>query len=348
MKKRVVLGISGGVDSAVSAYILKKSGYEVIGVYLSLHSIKNELLSELDILRNSLKIDIIEHNCENEFKDCVISPFIKSYIDGKTPNPCIKCNPQLKFRTLFRIADELGVPFVSTGHYAGISGHYPDRYLIRGQDRIKDQSYMLYRLDKKWLNRIIFPLGSMDKDTVKSIAEDIIPGNPGFKKESQDICFLKGQTLFDFLKGETSSSQTEGKIIDRQGNILGKHKGIFSYTIGQRKGLGLSGGPWFVHSIDPDSNILVVSGEEDIKSDSIYCEEAVWHNPLVDKNEIFQGQHRYRAKPFRLRISSAGEGNFTVKTCQPVKAAAPGQALVIYQGNRVIGGGTIIASNKEE
>ncbi len=337
--EKVLLGMSGGVDSAASALVLKKRGYEVTGLYLHMTGDQAETVRKLDSIRKKLDIDIFEIDVSQSFQE-IISSFRNAYLSGLTPNPCIMCNPLIKFRYLLREADRLSICKIATGHYARITEKEGCFYIQRGIDIIKDQSYMLYRLENSSLNRILFPIGDMYKSDIVKLAEGEFGSEICSQKESQDICFLQKKGLQEFLRENAASQLQKGIIVDHKGNVLGKHNGIFSYTIGQRKGLGLPDGPWFVYDIDPKASIVRVGKRSEVYSDVICCREPVWHgDPEI--HEPLEGQHRYNARPFRLNIAFKREDTFSVKCEEPVSAPAPGQALVIYWKDLVLGGGTI-------
>jgi tRNA-specific 2-thiouridylase len=282
------------------------------------------------------------------FDDLIIRPFVETYISGKTPNPCVVCNPQVKFRMLFDSADKMGYDYVSTGHYARICSEVPGRYSIhRGLDRQKDQSYMLYRLENEYLSRMILPLGELKKQEIRNQIDHVFGDLFVNETESQDICFLHGKTHHDLIlqKSDLFLSGRKGDIIDRHGQVLGVHNGIFHYTIGQRKGLGLSGGPWFVLSLDPQENKVVVGAEKDLFPSVIHCTSPVWHGN-VSIGDIYHAQHRYRTKPTRIQITDISRYSFTVKVLDLMRAPAPGQSLVLYKSDEVLGGG-IINSTEE-
>lgn len=344
--EKVLLGMSGGVDSSASALVLKEQGYKVTGLYLHMTGDRSETGRKLDKVREKLHIDVLEINVRQSFQE-IISSFKNAYLSGLTPNPCIMCNPLVKFRYLLNEADRLGICKIATGHYARIAERKGCFFIQRGIDIVKDQSYMLYRLENTTLNRILFPLGDMYKKDIVKLAEGEFGSEISSQKESQDICFLQKKGLQKFLRENAPQQLQKGLIVDHKGNVLGKHNGIFSYTIGQRKGLGLPDGPWFVYDIDPKANVVRVGKSSETYSDVIFCREPVWHGD-PEKHEPLEGQHRYNARPFRLNISFKTEDTFRVKCNEPVSAPAPGQALVIYWGDLVLGGGTIAKPDKKE
>lgn len=345
--EKVLLGMSGGVDSAAAAAILKSQGYEVTGLYLNTIGKDSNTREKLQFIQQRLNINIVEKDVREEFHYRVIEPFIRSYLSGLTPNPCIECNPSLKFSLLIEYADLNDISYISTGHYGRIKKEKGRYFIFRGRDRAKDQSYMLYRLDNLILERILFPLGMLYKEEVKELAGRTIGERIASRGESQDICFVRNMKLKEFLKDKAPQEMREGSIIDSKGRILGKHDGIFSYTIGQRKGLGLPGGPWYVNDIDPSNGTVRVGKRSDIYFDSIFCKDALWHEEPFS-GEILQGQHRYNTNPFDLTVELISKDTFTVKCFEPVKAPSPGQAMVIYRGEKVLGGGTIESGKRSE
>ena len=288
MSKVVILGMSGGVDSTMALKMLKKEYDKVIGVnhivYKGVKSSSKEVLERAENICRNEGIPFYVMDLTTEFKECVIDNFINSYIEGTTPNPCVICNRKIKFTAFFEAVkkmlfeknevtaeDEL---FYSTGHYVRTVREGKNLFLKRSLDRTKDQSYMLYRLSQDILSRSVFPLGkSLKKDIVEKAASEGLP----FRsiKESQDICFIEGEYT-DFIKEKSSHKSRPGKILDTKGEFLGKHRGYVNYTIGQRKGLGLGNGPWFVVKIEPETNTVVVGRAEEQGIKEFEVEDLNW------------------------------------------------------------------------
>jgi len=349
MGKKVILGMSGGIDSAVSAYLLREKGYVVEGVYLAMtESYDPVQFTRVQEICDSLNIRSYKVDCKKLFQERVIGPFIREYFNGNTPNPCVMCNPGFKFQVLLQQAAIHEADLVSTGHYARIIPSKGKTHLARAKDTSKDQSYMLYRIKEDILGKIILPLGELEKTEVFSLGRDLFGHSISFQGESQDICFLRSGTVRIFLseKGD-SEIFMPGPIYDEKGVEIGRHKGIFGYTIGQRKGLGLAGGPWFVHSLDVQGNALYVAREESILFNVVKCSDPVWQMEISGGQE-FLAQHRYRTRPLKVRIRDISDHSFTVETDDLFKAPAPGQSLVLYCGDLVAGGGIINFSKREE
>ena len=383
---KIVVGMSGGVDSAVAAYLLKEAGHEVIGVMLrtwsSTTEYEGEILDEPDedtyVEQNKcceiddaravcfkLGIPFYPFNCVKEFSDRVISPFVEAYISGKTPNPCIECNRYVKFEKLIHVADILKADFVATGHYAKKVELPNGRLSVKRSDALKkDQTYMLYKLSQDQLKKVIFPLGEFDKKKVREIAQKaLLP--VADKKDSQEICFVPDDDYAGFINryclnnkkhlytdkdaAENSSYtiEKEGDFIDKAGNVLGRHKGIIHYTIGQRKGLGLSmGHPVYVCKLLSNENKVVIGEEEDLFSSSILIRD---YN-LMSIEDIGKGE-RIRGI-VKIRYHHAGEWAYIEKydeEClkltfdKPVKSPTPGQSAVFYDEDGCVLGGGIIS-----
>lgn len=344
----VLVGMSGGIDSSFTAHLLKQKGMQVYGLFLHMAG-KTDLLKQKKVqdICKVLGIPFQIEDCSGVFNKQIIDPFVESYLKGSTPNPCVICNAEVKFKLLFSYADRNGIDLVSTGHYARISRNGCGSYsLLRGLDPNKDQSYMLYRLEKEWLSRLIFPLGVMDKSDIRDLSENIFGPMLKNETESQDICFLPDTSLKDLLTKRAGNQHDHtGPIEDTKGTILGKHMGVFRYTIGQRRGLGLGGGPWFVLAIDPARNAIVVGSEKELFPNIINCTFPVWHGNVSIGDE-FHAQHRYRAQPVRIKVTSVEKGHFTVNVLGQMKAPAPGQSLVLYREDKVVGGGIILSTGR--
>jgi len=339
-KKKVLIGLSGGVDSSVAALLLKKQGFDVVGGFMNLEADDNKCcsLESKNMAKEVaaiLNIPFYVFDFKKEFKKRIISKFINQYQENITPNPCVDCNKEIKFGLFLEKALALDFDCISTGHYVRKDEKDGLYRLLKGKDQKKDQSYFLWKLNQKQLKKIIFPLGNYTKEEVRKLAKKY--KLPTFEtKESQEVCFVK-TTLFDFLKEKIG--EKEGKIFDLEKNDLGHHKGMHFYTIGQRKGLGLSGGPYFIIKKDNKNNILIVSKNElDLFSKEVSIKEINW---ITDKNNKFpinaRVKIRYAHKPALAKI---WKDKIIFDKSQ--KAVTPGQSVVFYKGIEALGGGVIV------
>ncbi|MDE5764305.1 MAG: tRNA 2-thiouridine(34) synthase MnmA [Ruminococcus sp.] len=358
-KKRVMVGMSGGVDSSVSALLLREQGYEVMGVTLKLFSDEDIVEAEKEGKTCCALSDVMdarsvayrlgfEHlvfNFKDKFRECVMKNFTESYLCGRTPNPCIECNRHVKFDKMLRRAIELEYDYIATGHYA--VNEYDEksgRYLLkRPKDRSKDQTYVLYSLTQEQLSHILFPLGNLEKSQVREIAENAGLVNHD-KPDSQDICFVPDGDYVSFIKKFTGTEIPEGDFVDMQGKILGRHRGIINYTIGQRKGLGISlGRPAYVVKKDIPANTVTLGDEKDLYTKSLIASDvnlisvAEISKPMRVTAKIRYSQHEQPAV-----VSYLGNGEYMVEFDEPQRAVTKGQAVVLYDGDIVVGGGTII------
>lgn len=356
--KKVMVGMSGGVDSSAAALLLRDMGYEVMGVTLKMFSDEDiETASETEKTCCSLN-DVsdaksvarrlgFEHLTFN-FKDCfrenVMNKFAEGYLSGRTPNPCIECNRYVKFDKMLRRAMELGYDYIATGHYAvcEYDKEYGRYLLKRPADRSKDQTYVLYSLTQEQLAHTLFPLGRLEKSKVREIADKAGLVNSN-KPDSQDICFVPDGKYAEFIKRFTGTEISEGNFADMQGNILGTHKGIINYTIGQRKGLGISlGKPAYVVRKDTASNTVVLGDEEELYTSSLIAEDV----NLISVSELTEpmrvtAKTRYSQNDRPAVLSYMGGGKYMVEFDEPQRAVTSGQAVVFYDGDIVVGGGTI-------
>ena len=346
MKKKVLLGMSGGVDSSTSAIILKKQGYEVIGVTLNLFS-NSSCCSYIDVKEvcNQIGIEHFIYEGKEEFDKYVIKDFINEYKNCKTPNPCIKCNKYLKFGKMYEKAKELGCDYIATGHYAKIeySEKYKKNVLKKSNAVGKDQSYVLYSIPKELLDKIIFPLEDFEnKEQIRKIAEEnnLKVAN---KKDSEDICFIPDGNYKEFLENNSEIKEKEGNIVSIKGEILGKHKGLYKYTIGQRRGLGISNKvPLFVIGFNPKKNEVIVGEEDKLYKKELYATDInlLLFDSITEPLKV-NAKIRYSSKEVAATIYPIKENKMKVEFEEPQKAITPGQAVVFYIDDIVVGGGKI-------
>lgn len=347
MKKRVLLGMSGGVDSSVAAYILQEQGYEVVGLTMKVipdevdgGSCTKGIVKDAESVCKNLGIEHHVVDFREVFDRKIIRYFVDEYLRGRTPNPCVACNKQIKFDEFFKKADELNCDFVSTGHYAKIVCEDGVHYLVRPEDRKKDQTYFLYGINREQLSRILMPLYGINKDEVREIAEKIglrIHDKP----DSEEICFIPDDDHGEFIKARVEDIKP-GDFVDSNGKFVGKHKGIIHYTIGQRKGLGIAlGKKVFVSEIIPSTNTIVLGDEDKIFKKSLYAENVNFltmdglKKPIEVKAKI-----RYAMKESKAIVSPYKNG-IRVDFEEAQRAITKGQSVVFYDGDKVLGGGII-------
>lgn len=336
---KVIIGFSGGIDSTMAACFLREEGHSVIPVTLVFHAKNREETlwrAHKAAVTAGMDAPIVE-DVSDLFQKNVIQSFLSSYERGCTPNPCIYCNEKVKLKSLFEVAARHGCKAVATGHYARTSNGR--RFgIFKGIDPRKDQSYMLYRLPRDWYERIHFPLGCRTKQEIKQKAWTLFPSLKDITVESNDLCFLAKGRLPDFLEENVSNSP--GEIVTIDGKTIGTHRGLSQYTIGQRQGLGLSKGPWFVVDKYITSNRLVVGRRNNLAVNVIECSDIVLHEDLFS-GQIVSMRHRYRTNFVNSEILSISKEKLRIFCHEPACGVAPGQSAVLYSGDRIIGGGII-------
>ena len=346
MKKKILLGMSGGVDSSVSAVVLQEQGYEVIGATMKLWEDTEKAIEDAKKVCEKLGIEHHVIDCTEKFRCRVINKFISEYENAKTPNPCVECNRYLKFGAFYEKAKELGCEYIATGHYA--KTEYSEKYkryvLKKSDEEKKDQTYFLYYIPKEEIEYIIFPLQNRtSKEETRKIAEKNSL-QVAHKKDSQEICFIPDNDYQKFLQKYSSQKPKVGNIVLKDGTVLGKHNGLINYTIGQRKGLGISyKEPLYVIKLDIQKNQVIVGTEQALYSKELIANEINWlaidklKEPLKLKAKV-----RYRAKEAECTVYPIENEQVKVIFDEPQRAITPGQSVVFYDEDIVIGGGKII------
>ncbi len=361
-KKRVVVAMSGGVDSSVTAALLLRSGFEVVGITMRLGSQDSEgqdsarpsccsIESVEDARRvaGQLGIPFYAVNFETAFKEEVVDYFCQEYSAGRTPNPCVICNERLKFGKLMHLAHELEATHVATGHYARISrDDVAGRYILRkGVDAQKDQSYALFSLTQDQLKHTLTPLGEYTKSEVRDMAKSLSL-KVAHRPESQELCFIWDNDYNRFLRERISGNIHPGPILDIAGNVVGEHRGVQFYTIGQRKGLGSFGKPMYVLRIDPRANAIVIGNEDDLLVDRLTASGANFISiPKLDGHTEVTAKIRYTDPGAEAVASPMSDDRFQVVFSEPRKTVTPGQAVVLYDGDTVLGGGWIDGPDRQ-
>lgn len=358
MPKKVIVAMSGGVDSSVAALLLKNQGYEVIGITMQIWQDSEpqtgaccslEAVNDAQRVAWQLGIPHYVLNFRDEFKARVIDYFCAEYLQGRTPNPCIACNRYLKFESLLSKAISMQADFIATGHYARIlfDEHAAQFQLCTGLDGHKDQSYALYTLTQYQLEHILLPLGTYTKPEVRRLAEEA-GLQVSHKAESQDLCFVSAGRYGEFVDNYIGSEAKPGAFRLSDGKILGSHKGIHHYTIGQRKGLGLAlGHPSYVTGIDPETSTVWIGNNDDLFHSSLIAENVHFISEVLPEKAFpATAKIRYSATRVPISVTPLDNNRIQVDFTAPQRAITPGQAVVLYDGNQVLGGGTILSVGK--
>ena len=358
MSRKVVVGMSGGVDSSVAAWLLKEQGYDVIGVTMQIWQDEDTEVQEAeggccglsavdDARRVAMDLGIPYYvmNFKEEFRKNVMDYFVGEYVEGRTPNPCIACNRHVKWESLLRRSMAIGADYIATGHYAQIDRLPGGRYSLKTSvTASKDQTYALYNLTQEQLSHTLMPVGSYHKEEIRDMAKRL--GLPvAHKPDSQEICFIPDHDYASFIEEYTGRELPPGNFVDLDGRVLGRHRGITHYTVGQRKGLNLSmGRPVFVVEIRPETNEVVIGDNEDVFTNVLRCDKLNWMavDGLHGKPMDVIAKIRYSHKGSPCTIREIGDDMVECRFHEPVRAVTPGQAVVFYDGDYVAGGGTII------
>jgi tRNA-uridine 2-sulfurtransferase len=375
MKKKVVVAMSGGVDSAVAAALLQKEGYECIGVFMRLGGDPSDNLdADVDLVACSSQKSLTQSATPSTSKGCcsssdaadaryvagllnmpfyalnfqhdfggIIDYFVREYNAGRTPNPCVRCNEYLKFGKLARYARAVGADYVATGHYARVAQLDGKTCLMRGRDHAKDQSYVLFGVPAQELERMLLPIGELKKTEVRQMAQEL--GLPVFNKpDSQEICFVPDQDYARLVRKKTPEAMRPGPLVTPQGAPLGTHAGHQQFTIGQRRGLGVAlGHPVYVTAIDAVTNTVTLGKKEDLLRRGLIAREVNWIAPPPPTEHPIRctAKIRYNSPPAAATVMLTGPDHLTVRFDEPVSAITPGQAVVCYDGERLLGGGWI-------
>lgn len=356
-RHRIVVAMSGGVDSSVAAALLKEEGHEVIGISMQVWDYSKFTAPEGETFGTCCSLDDIYDarrvaeqvgipfyvvNFEEEFQRLVIDDFVEEYFRGRTPNPCVRCNERIKFALLLHKARELGADYLATGHYARITRDDAGRFhLLRGLDPGKDQSYFLFTLTQEQLGRVLFPLGGMTKQEARRLAAHY-GLRVAEKGESQEICFVPDNDYVRFLEEERGAGHLTGEIVDRAGTVLGRHEGTYRYTVGQRRGLGIAHPqPLYVVGIDAERRQVIVGPKEELLASGLVAGNVTWVIPSEGETVEATCKIRYRHQPVPCTVTVLAGGRAAVRFRQPEKSVTPGQAVVFYDGDEVLGGGWI-------
>lgn len=339
---RIAVAMSGGVDSTVTARLLAQAGHEVCGLFMALSQPDlAQQVARVEEMAARLDVELKIVDLSQVFERHVLDYFVRSYFQGRTPNPCVVCNPNVKFGQLLAEAEKQGCEAMATGHYVRLCHSATGYELLKGKDGRKDQSYFLCGLQQEQLARLRFPLGELDKEEVYRLAEEF--GFDDFRgRESQDVCFLKERSVQEFLQQYGAERAQSGEVVDGQGKVLGHHLGIQRYTIGQRRGLGIPAPePLYVIGLDAEHNRVIVGSDQDLWGKSLTVRHFNWltgTEPSLPK--IFTAKIRYRHQGAAALVEK-GEGGYRLIFTEPQRAITPGQFAVLYDGEELIGGGEI-------
>ena len=348
MKKKVAVAMSGGVDSSLCAALLQEQGYEVLGITMRLSDDSREMngvssaATDARRVADFLGIEHVVADFRKLFSDKVVDYFLTEYLTARTPNPCVICNRFLKFGELLSFAKEKGADFLATGHYVRVEKEEDGSFVLKkGRDEKKDQSYVLYRLPREILSHILFPLGSYRKEETRVLARKLsLP--VANKAESQEICFVPEDDYKAYLSQHRPNRFRTGDIVDMQGQILGQHRGLPFYTIGQRKGLGIAAAhPLYVIALDEANNRVIVGGNEELYASSLFASDVNWLMEEPTQEISVHTKIRYGSREVQANVLPLEDGTVKVSFLEPQRAVTPGQSVVFYFGERLVGGATI-------
>lgn len=337
---KVLVALSGGVDSSMTVQLLREQGFEVSAVVLRLSNCHEKAVDAAKKVAEQLQVDLTVADYADLFEKEIIEPFCNSYSNGETPSPCVMCNPLIKFRVLCKTADEMGIHYIATGHYARVREHNGNFYIAKPESQARDQSYMLYRLPQSVLSRLCLPLGEFFKDDIRAKARDLNLASAD-TPDSQEICFIPDGDHAAFIRNRGIEDK-KGRFIGPSGEDLGPHKGVSHYTVGQRKGLGIAyGEPIFVKKIEPTGNVLLAKSGQEFYKGVILSDIVRADGASYQAGERLLIKIRSRAVPAPCTLKEISEGCLTILFDEPLRAPAPGQSAVFYEDDRVIGGGII-------
>ncbi len=341
---KILLGMSGGVDSSTAAALLLREGHEVTGATLIMHDIHQKDAEGARAVADAVGIEHKTIDMREDFESRVLTPFVAEYERGRTPNPCVLCNGFIKFPALIKAADSLGCDFIATGHYAAIGERGGHPVITAATDKAKDQSYFLYMLGGDILSRLIFPLSGMTKPEIRALAASF--GIPSASSpDSQDICFIKDISCADFVRERSKKEPRLGSFVDTSGKVLGAHRGISAYTVGQRKGLGVSAPtPLYVSHIDGERGDIILCREDELYRTRVYAEDCRYFAGELPEEFKANVSLRYTKKPGRAKVRSLGGNRALIEFEAPQRAPAPGQSAVFFDGDDLLGGGIIAYS----